>query len=110
MSGLLCTEALARLDRKYTHAALALFNNDQRARFQIGFMLTDRRQYEVAHVIRQHVFTSNLQDVGARLVSQGKQRAEVEVVSENDMTIRFSPIHEIAIRGVRIAYRGPVCC
>ena len=59
-------------------------------------------------MLRTDVLSANLDDTRPDGLGRGQQRSEVQVVREDDVSIRKGPSHNSSIRGSRIAYRRPM--
>ena len=75
---------------------------------RVACVLTQGRDNHWPHMTWQNVLASHRQDAGAVRMSQREDRAEIQVVREDYVTVGKCPRHDGRILGPRITNRGPM--
>lgn len=90
------------------HSGSRLVDHDKRSRGQIRFVLVQCRRHNRRHVIGENILTTDLDDTRADSARQSEYRSEIQVVCEHNVAVGSSPVHDLPIRGPRIADGRPV--
>ena len=103
--GIVAALTLLAGERKNTHSGSCFVYGDQGARFEQGFMFLQRADCNLLKMTGRHILSAHLDDAGSLGARGRKQGAEIQVVSEQDITIRPRPFDNTAVRSPWIANR-----
>ena len=81
------------------------FDHDQGTRRQIRFMLFKCSDDRAFQVIRRDIRSAHLKHAWTCDTGQRQHAGKVQIVSEHDVFVSCSPIHNHPVTGPRVAYR-----
>ena len=100
-------QSSALSQRKNSHSAFFLIDDDQRPADQLCLMLSERRHNKSTHVRRKNVLPPNLDDARSARMTQGQHRSKIQIVRKYDVIVGRRPSHDHPVRRGGIADRRP---
>ena len=97
-----------RSDREDRHPMPRRIHSDERSGLEVGARHVDGGEKLRPDVRRQHRLRAELDHARGGKASDGEERAEVEVLGEDDLLVAVRVIEDHAIRGVWLAHGTPV--